>query len=87
MRGDGSSEKVSGVVLNDAIFTAADAEQMSHVPDVVFINCCYLGQTRADAIPHEAHRLAANLATQFIRMGARAVVASIWLRNTFVTYV
>jgi len=74
---EGSQEAVSGVVLDDAIFTAADAEQMSHVPDVVFINCCYLGQTRADAT-HQAHRLAANLATQFIRMGARAVVAAGW---------
>ena len=75
---EGSEEAVSGVVLDNAVFTAADAEQMSHVPDVVFINCCYLGQTRADATPHEAHRLAANLATQFIRMGSRAVVAAGW---------
>jgi hypothetical protein len=75
---DGSDERVSGVVLDNTIFTAADAEQMSHVPDVVFINCCYLGQTRADAAQRGAHRLAANLATQFIRMGTRAVVAAGW---------
>jgi tetratricopeptide (TPR) repeat protein len=75
---EGSDELVSGVVLDNAVFTAADAEQMSHVPDVVFINCCYLGQTRADVTPRSAHKLAANLATQFIRMGARAVVAAGW---------
>jgi tetratricopeptide (TPR) repeat protein len=75
---EGSDELVSGVVLDGAIFTAADADQMSHVPDVIFINCCYLGQTKADATPRRAHRLAANLATQFIRMGARAVVAAGW---------
>ena len=76
---DGSPEPLSGFVLDNAVFTAADADQMSHVPDLVFINCCYLGQTRADAAaPRGLHRLAANLATQFIRMGARAVVAAGW---------
>jgi len=45
----------------------------------VFINCCHLGQMRGDASPRVAfHRLAANLATQFIKIGARAVVAAGW---------
>lgn len=74
----GTDDPVSGVVLDDAIFSPADAEQMSHVPDLVFINCCFLGQTGADAAPRSMPRLAANLATQFIRMGARAVVAAGW---------
>ena len=74
----GKDEPVSGVVLDEAVFSPADAEQMSHVPDLVFINCCYLGQTRGEAAPRSMPRLAANLATQFIRMGARAVVAAGW---------
>jgi tetratricopeptide (TPR) repeat protein len=75
---EGTDDPVSGVVLDDAVFSPADAEQMSHVPDLVFINCCFLGQTGADAAPRSMPRLAANLATQFIRMGARAVVAAGW---------
>jgi hypothetical protein len=71
---------VSGLVLdNGMFFTAAEAEQMRYVPDLVFINCCHLGQARGDATVAPAfHRLAANLATHFIRMGARGVVAAGW---------
>ena len=72
--------KVSGLVLDDGVFlTPAEAEQMRYVPDVVFINCCHLGQTREGGPRAVAfHRLAANLATQFIEMGVRAVVAAGW---------
>jgi tetratricopeptide (TPR) repeat protein len=76
----GGKEPVSGLVLDNGIFfTAAEADQLRHVPELVFINCCHLGQTRADASPLVPfHKLAANLATQFIKMGARAVVAAGW---------
>ena len=78
-REDGS-EPVSGLVLDEGLFfTAAEAEQLRYVPELVFINCCHLGQTRSDTSRHVAfHKLAANLATQFIKMGARAVVAAGW---------
>ena len=76
----GDGRLVSGLVMDDGVFfTAAEADQLRHVPELVFINCCHLGQSRGDASPHVAfHRLAANLATQFIKMGARAVVAAGW---------
>ncbi len=72
--------KVSGLVLGDNVyFTAAEADQLRYVPELVFINCCHLGQTSGDAAPRAAfHKLAANLATQFIKIGARAVVAAGW---------
>ncbi len=71
---------VSGLVLGDGLFfTAAEADQLRYVPELVFINCCHLGQMRGDSPPRVAfHKLAANLATQFIKMGARAVVAAGW---------
>jgi hypothetical protein len=71
---------VSGMVLDDGIFlTPAEAEQMRVVPELVFINCCHLGQTAGEGRqPPAFHRLAANLGTQFIKMGARAVVAAGW---------
>jgi pimeloyl-ACP methyl ester carboxylesterase len=80
---DKDKPPVSGLVLDDGLFfTAAEADQMRYVPELVFINCCHLGQTRGDAAPRTAfHKLAANLATQFITMGARAVVAAGWEVN------
>ncbi len=73
---------VSGLVLDGGIFlTPSEAQSMRHVPDLVFVNCCHLGQTSGDTGPQAFHRLAANLATEFIRMGARAVVAAGWAVN------
>jgi hypothetical protein len=71
---------VSGLVLDDRqFFTAGDAAQMRHVPDLVFVNCCHLGQTAGEApLFTRYHELAANLAIQFITMGVRAVVAAGW---------
>jgi hypothetical protein len=75
-----TTRKVSGMVIGDGWFlTPGDVEQMRFVPELVFINCCHLGRTVAhsgDDAP--LSRLAANLATQFIRMGVRAVVAAGW---------
>ena len=72
--------RATGLVLDDGIvLSAVEAEQMRYVPEVVFINCCHLGQTAGETRPPTAFPdLAANLATQFIRMGARAVVAAGW---------
>ncbi len=72
---EAGKEPVSGLVLDKGLFfTAAEADQLRYVPELVFINCCHLGQTRGEAF----HKLAANLATQFIKIGARAVVAAGW---------
>lgn len=56
------------------LFSPAEVAQMRLMPELVFINCCHLG--RIEATP--PHLLAANLATQFIRDGVRAVVAAGW---------
>jgi tetratricopeptide (TPR) repeat protein len=72
-----SRPPVSGLVMGDgSFFTAAHASKLRYVPDLVFINCCHLGQTAGE--PTAYHALAANLAAQFINMGARAVVAAGW---------
>ncbi|MGE3706776.1 MAG: CHAT domain-containing protein, partial [Vicinamibacterales bacterium] len=72
---------ITGVVLGHGAFlTPAELEQLRVIPDLVFINCCHLGQEgeygrKVDvAFP----RLAANVAQQLIRMGVRAVVAAGW---------
>jgi hypothetical protein len=77
---------VTGLVLGDDVFlTPGEVEQMPETPELVFVNCCHLGRiepgrgTAADGNERrDYNRLAANLATQFIRKGVRAVVAAGW---------
>ena len=78
---DTSLRAVTGMVLGKGIFlTPAEIEQMRNVPELVFINCCHLGEMSGEANrkPTPYHKLAANVASQFIRMGVRAVVAAGW---------
>ena len=78
-----SGETVSGMVLGDGMYlTAAEIAQMPTLPDLVFINCCHLAR---DADPEagfetglQPNRLAASIATQLIREGARCVIAAGW---------
>lgn len=88
-KGSSRTEKrlTTGMVLGDDVFlTPAEVSQMRTVPELVFINCCHLGRIEPGSTEernkrnawYAPHRLAANLATEFIRMGVRAVVASGW---------
>ena len=79
--GDGPAKTITGMVLAKGIFlTPAEIEQMRFVPELVFINCCHLGEMTGEATRKSTpyHKLAANVAAQFIRMGVRAVVAAGW---------
>lgn len=70
---------ISGMVIGDGIFlTPGDVEQLRWVPELVFINCCHLGNTTAPADDLDRAGLAANLGVEFIRMGVRAVIAAGW---------
>jgi CHAT domain-containing protein/pimeloyl-ACP methyl ester carboxylesterase len=74
-------EPRTGMVIGDGKFlTPAEFEKMRAVPELVFINCCHLGKIEdSDKYPTtNPPRLAANVATEFIRMGVRAVVAAGW---------
>jgi tetratricopeptide (TPR) repeat protein len=74
----GKDVTFTGMVIGDDVFlTPAEIEQMRRIPELVFINCCYLGRT--ESREGNYHRLAANLAAQFIRIGVRAVVAAGWM--------
>lgn len=73
------TKAISGMVIGSNMFlTPADIEQMRNVPELVFVNCCHLGSTEDNKHRPLYPSLAANLATQFIRMGVRAVVAAGW---------
>lgn len=74
-------QKVTGMVIGPETFlTPAIIEQMRRVPEVVFVNCCHLGrvETAAERTAADRNRLAANLGTQLIQMGVRAVVVAGW---------
>lgn len=79
---DYGDDHAIGMVIGDGQFlTAAEIRNMSYVPEFVFINCCHLGRIDGEEdkpLWQRRYGLAANLATQFIRSGARAVIAAGW---------
>lgn len=54
--------------------------QLPHPPDLVFLNCCFLGKISAVAEEYAAsrHKFAANIGTQLIECGVKAVVVAGW---------
>jgi pimeloyl-ACP methyl ester carboxylesterase/tetratricopeptide (TPR) repeat protein len=82
-----SPQPVTGMIIGDNMFlTPIEIRQMRQVPEMVFINCCHLGKM-SDATSLDESRLnkrqdynlmAASVATEFIRMGVRAVIATGW---------
>jgi tetratricopeptide (TPR) repeat protein len=53
---------------------------MSAVPELVFVNCCFLGKTDgvAEELFRSRYKLAANIGTQLIENGVKAVVVAGW---------
>jgi CHAT domain-containing protein len=72
----------SGMVLDNGVFlTAVEIQQMQQVPELVFLNCCHIGQTGPEPVRTngvEFNRLAASVSRELIAMGVRAVVAAGW---------
>ena len=80
-RDDGSG----GVILtHGAVLGPREIGAMRTVPELVFINCCFLGQVKpgsdasANALGESRTRFAAGVAEQLIRNGVRCVVAAGW---------
>ncbi len=78
----GDAHERSGMVLdNGAFLTAAEVRKLVQVPELVFLNCCFIGQVgpepvEAPGVPY--NRLAASISRELIEMGVRAVVAAGW---------
>ena len=70
----------SGVVIDsDVYITPNIVRQLPVVPELVFVNCCYLGQLADSRTgPRDPNRLAASVARELMRIGVRAVVAAGW---------
>ncbi len=65
----------AGVVLDNGLFlTAAEIAMLDPIPELVFLNCCHLGQIGGTAY----NKLAASISRELIRKGVRAVVAAGW---------
>ncbi len=74
-------EKKAGILLSEkAVLTTAHINQISSTPELVFINCCYLGEVAPSKEQYfrDKYRLAANIGTQFIENGVKAVVVAGW---------
>jgi triacylglycerol esterase/lipase EstA (alpha/beta hydrolase family) len=70
---------VSGMVLDHGMFlTPSLLSQMRFAPRLVFVNCCHLGETRGETQERRLPHLAANVATEFMKIGTRIVVAAGW---------
>ena len=70
-----------GMVIGKGIFlTTKEINQMSQVPEFVFVNCCFLGKVdgMAETMMQQHYKLAANLGVQLIEMGVKAVIAAGW---------
>ena len=65
----------SGICIDPAMIN-----QIGYVPEFVFINCCFSGVINAkdDKYSQNRYRLAANIGTQLIEMGVKAIVISGW---------
>jgi CHAT domain-containing protein len=73
----------SGMVLDNGVFlTAVEIGQMQQVPELVFLNCCFIGQVGPQQpgglVATDFNRLAASLSRELIEMGVRAIVAAGW---------
>ncbi|MEP7254272.1 MAG: CHAT domain-containing protein [Ferruginibacter sp.] len=71
----------SGMLIgNDVFLSTKEICQMSKVPDLVFVNCCFLGKmvAQAEEIFSNRYKLAANIGTQLIMNGVKVVIAAGW---------
>ncbi|MEJ7912798.1 MAG: CHAT domain-containing protein, partial [Chitinophagaceae bacterium] len=81
---EGNTKKTtlrSGMVIGKNVFLSTrEISQMSTVPELVFVNCCYLGKTQgaAEVYYRGRYKLAANIGTQLIENGVKAVVVAGW---------
>ena len=82
-----SAQPITGMIIGDNMFlTPIEIRQMRQIPELVFINCCHLGKMSESSGLDESrlnkrqdyNLMAASVATEFIRMGVRAVIATGW---------
>ncbi len=80
---DPKNDEVGIAIGNDMCIDPAMINQLGYVPEFVFINCCYSGAMNAkdEAYSRGRFQLAANIGTQLIDMGVKAIIISGWAVN------
>ncbi len=84
-----NADEGSGMVIGNGNFlTTSDIAQMTKVPEFVFVNCCYLGQmdNRVEENNQHRNKLAANIGTQLIEIGVKAVIVAGWAIDDSAAY-
>lgn len=74
----------TGIILDNGTFISPSVlNNMSRLPEFVFINCCYSGtiEPGKEKLYQQRYSFAANIGTQLIRMGVHAVVVAGWPVN------
>lgn len=69
-----------GIVVEDFVIQTFQIKQLPKIPEFVFINCCHLGNVdpKHENLYRDRYKLAANIGTELIRIGVRAVVITGW---------
>jgi tetratricopeptide (TPR) repeat protein len=71
--------ELTGVLMSDGqMLTAVEIRAMELVPELVFLNCCHLGQASVPAGQGQVNLLAASMARELIAVGVRCVVVAGW---------
>ena len=88
MAGHGEPPGTSGpggvVLSNDTFLGPAEIDSMPVVPELVFVNCCFLAQRSPEQLLAESRaigdpaKFAATVADRLIEIGVRCVVAAGW---------
>ncbi|MEO7175022.1 MAG: CHAT domain-containing protein [Saprospiraceae bacterium] len=71
----------SGMIIGPGVYlTSAEIHQLSATPDIVFINCCYLGTVNSEDehLTQDRYKLAASLGVELIQKGVKVVIAAGW---------
>lgn len=71
----------SGVVIGkNSFLNSAQIAQISSAQELVFVNCCYLGKSSGvkEELYQSRYKLAANIGTQLINNGVKAVIVAGW---------
>jgi hypothetical protein len=79
--GEPTADQPGGVVLSKGFLSAAEIKDLRVVPELVFVNCCYLAARTGDQLlagTYDRASFAATVADELIRIGVRCVIAAGW---------
>jgi hypothetical protein len=79
--GHQNPQSYTGMVIGEKKFlTAIEIKNRTSIPELVFLNCCYLGKIdhQAEVSGDTLNEFAVSLSEELIKMGVKAVIAAAW---------